>query len=265
MFCRWLFYLIFYFSELPRLFLYLRVGTSCSDYLRSHLSISQPKALRSRARSYLFELCQATCPEESRFSFCFPFSPAKFLTAATNLCSSTATAPDKVVYSMLQHLLHSGTDFLRHIFNLSWFLYSFLSIWKTSFVIHIHKIGKPFDSSAFFLPISLTSCVLTFFGRTVLSRLFFFLKCNLIFSPFQVSALEGLPLVKFCFFLSPFRMGLTNQSRLSDDSCYYQLLKRFRLRLASRPFPQTYFTWRPPCFAGWTQSFLSDRCAWLIF
>ena len=31
-------------------------------YLRSHYSVSQPKAMRSRARGYLSELRRATCP-----------------------------------------------------------------------------------------------------------------------------------------------------------------------------------------------------------
>ena len=48
-------------------------------YLRSHFSISQPKALRSRARGYLSELCRTTCPEESHSSFCSPFSLLNFL------------------------------------------------------------------------------------------------------------------------------------------------------------------------------------------
>ena len=39
-------------------------------YLRSHFSVSQPKALRRRARGYLFELRRATCPMESHSSFC---------------------------------------------------------------------------------------------------------------------------------------------------------------------------------------------------
>ena len=45
-------------------------------YLRSHFSVSQPKALSSRARDYLSELRRATCREESHWSFCSPFSPA---------------------------------------------------------------------------------------------------------------------------------------------------------------------------------------------
>ena len=128
-------------------------------YLRSHFSVSQPKALRSRVRGYLSELCRATCPEESHSSFCTPFSPAEFLAAASNLTSSTATGPDKVAYPMLKHLPRSGMDFLLHIFNLSWSSHSFPSIWKTSSIIPIHKMGKPLDSPASFRPISLTSCV----------------------------------------------------------------------------------------------------------
>ena len=81
-------------------------------YLRSHFSVSQPKALRSRARGYLTELRRATCPVESHSSFCSPFSPAEFFAAATNLTSSTATGPDKVAYPMLKHLPRSGMDFL---------------------------------------------------------------------------------------------------------------------------------------------------------
>ena len=97
-------------------------------YLRSHFSVSQPKAKSSRARGNLTKLRRATCPEESHSFFCFPFSPGEFLAAASNLSSSTATGPDKVAYPMLKHLPRSGMDFLLHIFNLSWSSHSFPSI-----------------------------------------------------------------------------------------------------------------------------------------
>ena len=48
-------------------------------YLRPYFSVSQSKALRSRARDYLSELCRASCQKESHSSFCSPFSPAEFL------------------------------------------------------------------------------------------------------------------------------------------------------------------------------------------
>ena len=97
-------------------------------YLRSHFSVSQPKALHSRARGYLSELRRATCPVESHSSFCSPFSTTEFLAAASNLSSSTAIGPDKVAYPMLKHLPRFGMNFLLHIFNLSWSSHSFPSI-----------------------------------------------------------------------------------------------------------------------------------------
>ena len=54
-----------------------------ADYLRSHFAISQPKALRSRARGYLSELCCATYPEESHLSSSLPFSHAELLATAS--------------------------------------------------------------------------------------------------------------------------------------------------------------------------------------
>ena len=168
-------------------------------YLRSHFSVSQPKALRSRARGYLTELRRATCSVESHSSFCSPFFPAEFNAAASNLSSSTATGPDKVAYPMLKHLPRSGMDFLLHIFNLSWSSHSFPSIWKTSSIISIHKMGKPLDSPASFRFISLTSCVSKLFEHIILSRLLFFLESNSILSPRQAgSALDGLHSIKFC-------------------------------------------------------------------
>ena len=124
-------------------------------YLRSHFSVSQPMTLRSRARCYLSELHQATCPPESQSSFCSPFSPTELLATASNLSSSTATGPEKVAYQILKHLPHSGMDFLLHVFNLSWSSHSYPSIWMTSSIIPIHKMEKPLDSPASFRLISL--------------------------------------------------------------------------------------------------------------
>ena len=113
-----------------------------ADYLRSYFSVSQPKALRSIVRSYLSELRRVTSPEQSHLSFCSPFFPAEFLVAASKLSLFTATGPDKVTYPMLKHLPRSGMDFLFYIFNLSWTLRSFPSIWKTSPIIPHPQDGK---------------------------------------------------------------------------------------------------------------------------
>ena len=235
-------------------------------YLRSHFSVSQPKTLGRRARGYLSEFRRVTCPAESHSSFCSPFSPTEFLSAASNLSSSTATGPDKVAYPMLKHLPRSGMDFLLHIFNLSWTSHSFPSIWMKSSIIPIHKMGKPLDSPAFFRPISLTSCVSKLFDASFYPVYFFF--WNLI--PFSlparpVSALDGLHLIKFCSFLSPFRMGLTNPDRALGQSSTIDFSKAFDSVWHPALYHKLISAGLPPCLARWTQSFLSDRRACVVY
>ena len=171
----------------PNCFSPRKLASVYAAYQGSHISHSQPKALRSRARGYLSKLRRATYPEESHSSFCSPFSPAEFHAAASNLSSSTATGPDKVAYPMLKHVPRSGMNFLLQLFNHSWSLHSFSSIWKTSSIIPIHNMGKPLDSPASFRRISLTSCVSKLFERIILSHLLFFLESNSILSPRQAA------------------------------------------------------------------------------
>ena len=164
-----------------------------ADYLKSHFSVSQPKALRSRTKGYFSKLRRATCPEESYWCFWSPFSHSEFHAAASNLFLSTAAFPDKVAFPMLKHLPRSGMNFLLHMFNFSQTFHSFSSIWKTSSIIPIHKMGKPLDSPASFQHKSLTSCVLKLFERIILSRLLFFLDLIPFSLPARrVSALDGL-------------------------------------------------------------------------
>ena len=211
-------------------------------YLRSHFSVSQPKALHSRARGYLTELRRATCPVESHSSFCSPFSPAEFLAAASNLSSSTATGPDKVAYPMLKHLPRSGMDFLLHIFNLSWSSHSFPSIWKTSSIIPINKMGKPLDSpvsSGLSLsPPAYQSCL----NASYFPVYSFFWNLILFSLPARpVSALDGLHSIKFCTFLSPFRMGLTNPGRALGRSCLLLISLKLLTLSGIRPFSTNSF------------------------
>ena len=99
---------------------------------------------------------EATCPSSaeprarrSLIDLFAPLFPSLNLTT-TNLSSSAASGPDKVAYPMLRQLFRSALDFLLHVFNLSWFLHSFPSIWKISSIIPTHKVEKPLDSPASF-------------------------------------------------------------------------------------------------------------------
>ena len=110
-----------------------------ANYLRSHLSVSQPKVLRSRARGYLCELRQATCPENSHSSYCSLFSPAEFLVAASNLFYSTATGSDKVFYPTLKHLPRSGMDICISSHFHSSLEFAFLSFHLEDIFYHSHQ------------------------------------------------------------------------------------------------------------------------------
>ena len=236
-------------------------------YLKSHFFISQTKALRSRARGYLSELRRATCSEESHSSFCSLFSFAEFLAAASNLSSSSATGPDKVAYPMLKHLPRSGMDFLLYIFNLSWFSHSFPSIWNTSSIIPIHKMGKPLGSPASFRPISLISCVSKLFERIILSRLLFFLESISILFPRQAGFRPGRSTLDRILYLSQSISDGFNKPRPGSrtivstidfskacDSVWHPALIH---KLISAGLP--------PCFTRWTQSFYSDRRACVVY
>ena len=236
-------------------------------YLRSHFSVSQPKALRSRARGYLTELHRATCSVEFHSSFCSPFSPAEFLAAASNLSSSTATGPDKVAYPMLKHLPRSGMDFLLYIFNRSWSSHSFPSIWKTSSIIPIHKMGRPLDSPASFWPISLTSCISKLFKRIILSRFLFFLESNSILSPRQAGFHPGRSTLDQILFLSQSISNGFNKPRPGSRTILSTIdfSKAFDSVWHSALFHKLISAGLPTCFARWTQSFLSDRRACVVY
>ena len=236
-------------------------------YLSFHFSVSQPKALRSRVRGYLSELRRATFPEESHSSFCSHFSPTEFLAAASSLSSSTATGPNKVAYPMLKHLPPSGMDFLLHIFNLSWSSHSFPSIWKTSFVIPIHKMGKPLDSPASFWPISFTSCVSKLFERIILSSLLFFLESNSILSPRKAGFRPGRSTLDQILYLSQSISDGFNKPRPGSPAILsiIDFSKVFDSVWHPALFHKLISTGFPTCFARWTQSFLSNRRASVVF
>ena len=162
---------------------------------------------------------------------------------------------------MLKHLPRSGMDFLLHIFNLSWSLHFFPSIWNTSFIIPIHKMRKPLDSPAPFRPISLTSCVSKLFERIILSRLLFFLEFNSIFSPRQAGFRAEWSTLDQIFYLSQSISDGFNISRLSSLTILTTIdfPKAFDSVCQPALFYKLISAGLPPCFARWTQSLLSNR------
>ena len=167
---------------------------------------------------------------------------------------------------MLKHLPRSGMYFLFHIFNLSWTLHSIPSIWKTSFILPNHKMGKLLDPPISFRPIFLTSCVSKLFKRIILSRLLFFLASNSILSPRLAGFRTGRSTLDQILYLSQSVSNGFNKPRPGS-----------RTILSTIDFSKAFDSvWHPalfhklvsaglrPCFARWTQSFLFWR-AWIVY
>ena len=81
----------------------------------------------------------------------------------------------------------------------------------------------------------------------------------------QVFDIDGLLSIKFCIFLSPFRMGLTNPSlALWTILVTIDFSKTFGSVWHLALFHKLISIGLPPWFARWTQSFLSDKRACVV-
>ena len=158
-------------------------------------------------------------------------------------------------------------DFLLYIFNLFWSLHSFPSIWKTSSIIPFHKMGMPLDSLASFRPISLTSCVSKLFELIILSRLLFFLESNSILFPRQAGFRPGRSTLDQILYLSQSISNGFNKPRTSSRTILSTIdfSKDFDSVWHPALFHKLISAGLPPCFARWTQSFLYDRHASVVF
>ena len=171
-------------------------------------------------------------------------------------CLSHGKASSSLWHGFSSSHLQSFTDFAF-----------FLSIWKTSSIIPIHKMEKPFDSPASFRPISLTSCVSKLFERIILSRLLFFLESSSFLSPRQAGFRPGRSTLDQILYLSQSISDGFNKSRPGSRTILSTIdfSKAFDTVWYPALFHKLTSAGLPPCFARWTQSFLSDRRASVLF
>ena len=168
---------------------------------------------------------------------------------------------------MLKHLHRSGKDLLLYIFDLSWSSHSIPSIWKTSSIIPIHKMAKSLDSLASFRPISLTFCVSKLFERIIPFSLLFFLKFNSILSPRQAGFRPGQSTLDQILYLSQSISDGFNKPRPGSRVILSTInfSKAFDSVWHPALFHKLISAGLPPCFARWTQSFLSNRRACVVY
>ena len=128
-------------------------------------------------------------------------------------------------------------------------------------------MGKPHDS-AVFSSLSLSPLATHSFLNASFYRVYssFWSLIPFSFPAWPVSALDGLLWIKFCFFLSPFRMGLTNLSPALGRFLLLSVSPKLTTQSRFRPFPQTYFSWPPSllCSLDSIFSFIIGALAWFF-
>ena len=192
---------------------------------------------------------------ESHSSFCSPFTLAEFHAAASNLSSSTATGPDKVAYPI----------FLA----LAWifFFTSSISLGLRIPFLPLFPYTR-WERLSCFLPAYLSHLLhLKAFKCIILSRLLFFLESNSILSPRQAGFCPGRSTLDQILYLSQFILDWFSKPRPGS----WMILSTIDLSKALDS------VWHPAlfhklisagltfCFACWTQSFLSDRHACVVY
>ena len=128
-------------------------------------------------------------------------------------------------------------------------------------------MAKPVDSPVSLRPISLTSCVSKLFERIILSRLFFLLKSNFILSPCQAGFRPGRSTLDQILYLSQSISDGFNKPRPGSRTILSNIdfSKAFDCIWHITHFHKLISAGLLPCFVRWTQSFLSDRCACVVY
>ena len=137
---------------------------------------------------------------------------------------------------------------------------------KISSIIPIHQMAKPLDSLAFF-PHVCFNCISKLLKRIILSHLLFFLESNFIVLPCRAGFCPGLFTLDQIFYLfQSISDGLDKPKQGSQtilhaidfskafDSVWHPVLFHKLISAGLLSF-----------FARWTQSFLSDRCASVVY
>ena len=127
-------------------------------------------------------------------------------------------------------------------------------------------MGKPLDSPAFFRPISLTSCISKLF-ECILSHLLFFPESNSILSPCLASFRPGRSTLDQILFLSQSISDGFNKRRLGSQTILATIdfSKAFDYVWNPALYHKLISAGLPSCFARWTKTFFSHRCACVVY
>ena len=128
-------------------------------------------------------------------------------------------------------------------------------------------MGKPLDCPAFFRPISLISCVSKLLNASFYPVFSSFWSLNSILSPRQAVFRRGRSTLDQILYLSQSISDGFNKPRPGSLTILSTIdfSKAFDSVWHPALFDKLISAGLPPCFARWTQSFLSDRRACVVY
>ena len=128
-------------------------------------------------------------------------------------------------------------------------------------------MGKTLNFPASLRPMSFTSCVSKLIECIILSRLLFFLESNSILSPRQAGFCPGRSTLDQILFHSQSISDGFNKPRPGSRTILSTIYFSEAFDSVWHPalFHKLISAGLPPCFPRWTQSFLSDRRACVVY
>ena len=148
-------------------------------------------------------------------------------------------------------------------------VFAFLSFHLEDIFYYSHTQDGKASRLSCFLPayLSLTSCVSKLFERIILSRLLLFVESNSILSPRQVGFYPGRSTLDQILFLSQSISDAFNKPRSGSRTILSTIdfSKAFESVWHPALFHKLISAGLPPCFARWTQSFLYNGRASVVF
>ena len=223
--------------------------------------------LRSRARGYLSELHRATCPEKSHSSFCSPSPPLNFLQLSQTLPHPLPLAQTKLLILRESTFLALALIFF---FTFSTFCGLYIPFLPSGRHLPLFPSTRWESLSILLLPSGLSLSLPSY--QSCLNASFYPVYSSfwnpIPFSlPARPPGLPGRSTLDQILYLSQSVSDGFNKPRpgLRTILSTIDFSKAFDSVWHPALFHKLISAGLPPCFARWTQSFLSDRRACVVY
>ena len=156
----------------------------------SSLSDSSNNRANFRAREYELQQLTFNFHSNNHEPYNMEFTMDELM-KALDKGGATSVGPDGIHYHFLKHLSPESKQELLKMYNVLWSNDIFPHEWQESYIIPIHKSGKPREEVSSYRPIQLTSSLCKTMERMINNRMLWYLESHNLLSPFQSGFRRG--------------------------------------------------------------------------